>query len=145
MSDNDFEVCKSLLGPSQTARVMPRRALGAGDPRAVSKDAQAELDDLKRQVTSAAKKVDKVQTDMHARVLELVQPKAQLASPQEQERAASAKASTAWAQIATGSFVVDSEGQAVSPDDPAFVLLMQFQSLDGDLARSLRELLVARP
>eukprot|EP00959_Pyramimonas_sp_CCMP1952_P462420 9483217-Pyramimonas_sp.AAC.1 len=145
MSNDDFEVCKRLLSPPQRARVAAQRALAAGDPRAVQRHAQSVPDDLKKQIGHVSKQIQKVESEMQSKVLELVKLKDNLTSLEGQERVASAKASAAWAQCAAGGAgVVDASGAAVSADDPAFALLMQFQSLDADLARSLRSLLETR-
>eukprot|EP00959_Pyramimonas_sp_CCMP1952_P336985 7056764-Pyramimonas_sp.AAC.1 len=60
MSNDDFEVCKGLLSPSQRVRVVAQRALAAGDPRAVQRHAQALLDDLKKQIAHVSKQIEKV-------------------------------------------------------------------------------------
>eukprot|EP00959_Pyramimonas_sp_CCMP1952_P088741 1856816-Pyramimonas_sp.AAC.1 len=60
MSNDDFEVCKGLLSPSQRARVVAQRALAAGGPRAVQRHAQALFDDLKKQIAHVSKQIEKV-------------------------------------------------------------------------------------
>eukprot|EP00959_Pyramimonas_sp_CCMP1952_P321100 6719569-Pyramimonas_sp.AAC.1 len=67
MSNDDFEVCKGLLSPSQRARVAAQRALAAGGPRAVQRHAQPVLDDLKKQIGHVSKQIQKVESDMQGK------------------------------------------------------------------------------